>query len=169
VNVIDIRVRYSCQAYVTNATSNQRSSSTSSAASAAALQAEKLFGPSLQRLELVDETMHSSVWRATADADEFAWAWANGVIEFGTVVPEDACHFASGPRRALMAQVAVIARHGHTKGQLLVPGIPEAKGQKAAMDALLDFETLAASRNGKKGSWSVLFGKAARKDAPQPS
>lgn len=159
MHVIDVRVVYRCAAYTTNRINGMTSSSTSCAAHAAARQAEKLFGPALQRVEKVDEQYQASLWRVTADADEFAWCWATGLIEFGDKVPEGACVFAKGPRRALRAAVEVAARHGigASAGRLLVPGVPEAETEHAGMTALLDFIKWRAKGNGAKDSHGVVF------------
>ena len=165
MNVIDIYVRYSSGAYVTNTMNRERSSATMSSGAAAQRQAEKLFGPALQSVVLVDDNgSGASVWRATADADVFAFCWATGLIQFGTVVPETACHFATGPDRALRARLDVVARHGQGRstGELLVPGVPEARSQKKGMDALLAWEAQCAKRNRAKNSYCVMFGPECR-------
>lgn len=64
-----------------------------------------------------------------------AWCWATGLIEIGYRVPDGAIEIVRGPDAAVRAEMDVAARHGY-EGALLVPGIPEAKGQKAKGDAL---------------------------------
>jgi hypothetical protein len=165
MNRLNIYVRYSGGAY--NCRHGKlTASSTSSGQAAAERLGSKLYGPSLQRVERIGAEVNcASLWLATADPTWHAWCWATGLIEFGDVIPEDACHFASGPRRALMQVVAVVARHGQGKsaGALLVPGVPEAPNQKQGMDALLAFERWLEPRNGKKDGYGVVFGPAARK------
>ncbi|MDP2008202.1 MAG: hypothetical protein Q8K45_21230 [Rubrivivax sp.] len=141
MNSIDIYVRYSCAAYVTNTKHGIRSSSTMSASAAANLQAQKLFGPALQSVTCVDDQGLASVWRVRADADKVAWCWATGLIEFGDEVPADAVAIAFGPDRALRSVVEVAARNAKPSsgGQLLVPGVPEARDQQEGMAALLSW------------------------------
>lgn len=138
MNTVDVYVRYSCGAYVTNTLNGVRTSSTSGAEQAARTQAEKLFGPALQNVQRVDAEGQTSVWRVTADADKVAWCWATGLIEFGDEVPENAVKIASGPDRALRELVQVVARHAKPRsdGQLLVPGVPEASSEDDAFEAL---------------------------------
>lgn len=78
-----------------------------------------------------------------------AYCFASGLIEFGNRVPKGAIAFAHGPESILVDLVKSRARHGYqtrvidgrpTKipgsDTLLVPGIPEAPDQSAALDAL---------------------------------
>lgn len=65
-----------------------------------------------------------------------AWCWASGRIDFGRSVPEGALLIMSGPSKALRAFVEVRARHAYDGVTLLVPGVPEAPDQSAALDAL---------------------------------
>ena len=76
----------------------------------------------------------------------FAVAWANGLIEFKGSVPKGACVLCRGPEKAVREFVGVTSRHGHKQGVLLVPGVPEAKDQSAAMDALLQHREWLSSR-----------------------
>lgn len=79
-----------------------------------------------------------------------AFCYATGLIEFGRKMPDGALPIASGPAKKLREFIEVKARHGyqtHTvNGRLtkipgtdclLVPGVPEAPGQLAAVDSLL--------------------------------
>lgn len=74
-----------------------------------------------------------------------AFVYANGVIGFGERCGRGSVELArsSGNSERVMAQfksqIAVSARHGHTQGVLLVPGVPEAADQAAGMDAVLAF------------------------------
>jgi hypothetical protein len=78
---------------------------------------------------------------------QVAWCWASGLIELGDTMPQagpdggGAIQIASGPKSSLVGQITVVARHGRgAKGrELLVPGVPEAEGQKAKADALAEF------------------------------
>lgn len=159
MNTVDIVVRDSCGAYVTNRINGVSSSSTSSAEFAARRQAEKLFGAALQGVAKVDQRADASVWRVTADADIYAFAWATGLIQFGGEIPAGACAFAKGPDRALRLVVATVARHAkpRSSGKLLVPGVPEAEGQDAGMTAFLEWQRWCQKRNGKKDAFGVEF------------
>jgi hypothetical protein len=93
---------------------------------------------------------------------QVAWCWASGLIEVGDVPPPEspdgggAIVIAEGPRSFLSGCLSAVARHGKGKseGELLVPGVPEADGQKAKADALSQWLTWCAKRNGKDG---VMF------------
>jgi len=83
------------------------------------------------------------------ESDMRAFCYASGLIEFGRTIPDGALPIAYGPARKLRPFIEVRARHGYktslVKGRpskipgtdcLLVPGVPEADGQVAAVDAL---------------------------------
>ena len=65
-----------------------------------------------------------------------AYCWATGLIQFGRTMPEGAIEVARGGAKKLREVVSVVARHGYAKGQLLVPGVPEADTQQEKGDAL---------------------------------
>lgn len=78
-----------------------------------------------------------------------AYCYASGRIEFNCRVPPGAIAIARGPAKALRAFITGKARHGyHThivagrvqkitgSDMLLVPGVPEASDQAAALAAL---------------------------------
>lgn len=78
-----------------------------------------------------------------------AFCWASGLIEFGQRTPAGAIPIARGPAKVLREFVGGVARHGykaHRVGgrmqkipgseRLLVPGVPEASTDTAAVDAL---------------------------------
>lgn len=78
-----------------------------------------------------------------------AYCYASGLIEFGKRKPKGALPIAIGPEDALKEFIESTCRHGYktqnvngrpTKiegtDNLLVPGIPEAPDQSAALDAL---------------------------------
>lgn len=69
---------------------------------------------------------------------QVAWCWASGLVEIGDKPPPAAIVFAEGPKYALESVISVAARHGKgaSDGKLLVPGIPEAEDQRAALNAL---------------------------------
>ena len=103
---------------------------------------------------------------------QVAWCWASGLIEIGDQMPGGssdgfgAIQIAEGPKYALKGAMNVAARHGQgaCTGKLLVPGIPEAQNQTAALRALsqwLDWNRncKSARRDGivwseSNGSWS---------------
>ncbi len=94
-----------------------------------------------------------------------AWCWKSGLIEFGEVAPNDEADgsgcivFASGPDAFLKGRVSVLARHGQgaSAGKLLIPGVPEAEGKMAAVDALRAWVAWAAKGNGNRRSNGVTF------------
>lgn len=65
----------------------------------------------------------------------YAFCWATGVIQFGSSVPEGAIEICRGARTTVVRDVSVRARRAYS-GQLLVPGVPEAKSQRLKADAL---------------------------------
>lgn len=165
---LEITVRLSCGAHVTNTVRGVRASSTMSAEAAASHLGEKLYGPAFQGTERRGYDLDKQIerWSLAADAKWYAWCWRSGLIEFGDQLPDghDDPHggpivFASGPRRTLMTRVGVVARHGHAEGSLLVPGVPEAAGDEEAFKALIDWLDWCKQRNGKPGSYEVVFGR----------
>jgi hypothetical protein len=71
----------------------------------------------------------------------YAAAYASGQIVFDRRCPKGALPIAKGRERKLRPFIEVNARHGWQKGVLLVPGVPEAPGQVAALEALEKFIT----------------------------
>jgi len=65
-----------------------------------------------------------------------AYAWASGLIGFGDELPEGALIIRSAVTEADKALIEVRARRGY-KEELLVPGVPEAKTEDDAVDALI--------------------------------
>lgn len=100
---------------------------------------------------------------------QVAWCWATGLIEIGDVLPADkadgsgAIEIAQGPKANLKARISALARHGQgaSAGKLLVPGVPEADGQKAKAEALATWLAWCAKRKSRDG---VTFSR--RLDAP---
>lgn len=90
---------------------------------------------------------------------QVAWCWASGLIEMGESMPPDspggggAIEIARGPKYALKAQIGVRARRGYGdgRGQLLVPGVPEAPTQKAKADALARWLRWCGERKARDG------------------
>lgn len=79
-----------------------------------------------------------------------AYCYAAGLIKFGPTIPDGALPIARGRAKQLQDFIEVRARHGYAtrkvKGRLtkipgsdclLVPGVPEAPNQTAAVDALI--------------------------------
>lgn len=69
----------------------------------------------------------------------YAYCWANGVIDFGSELPDGALSIVKGPAAKVRSVVSVVARHAKDNETLLVPGIPEAANEHAKMDSLLAF------------------------------
>ncbi len=67
-----------------------------------------------------------------------AYCWQNGVIGFGARVPEGAICFAKGKGRKFREFIEVKARLAYDNKTWLVPGIPEAEGDKK-LDALYEW------------------------------
>lgn len=75
---------------------------------------------------------------------KFAYAWSTGLIEFadahdqvpsGTLLfADNVAHLTELDDEAFVALVSAKARHSH-KGELLVPGVPEANDPTTAVDA----------------------------------
>lgn len=78
-----------------------------------------------------------------------AYCYPSGLIEFGVSVPKGAIVIARGPKKELREFIDARARHGYRTRviggrrqkvpgteHLLVPGIPEADNQHAALNAL---------------------------------
>jgi hypothetical protein len=91
-----------------------------------------------------------------------AYCYASGLIEFGRKIPDGALPVARGPAKVLRDFIEAVARHGYktarVKGRLskvpgtdclLVPGVPEAPNQIAAVDALTAFRSWLRSRGSK--------------------
>lgn len=90
--------------------------------------------------------------RARVSEYTHAYCYASGQIEFGPSIPSGALPIARGPDKALRDFICGVARHGYRTEDrngrptkvpgsdcLLVPGIPEAPDQSAALDALANF------------------------------
>jgi len=67
---------------------------------------------------------------------EYYYVWASGLIEKGKTVPRGALPLTVPDPEKLYA----LARHSRYGDELLVPGIPEADSDRAAADALLEFQ-----------------------------
>lgn len=169
-NATDCTVRYYGSSHITNTVQGLRGSSTINYSTAAEVLGGKLYGVAFVRAEDLGpvraegpQHLAPRAFRLHADDTLLAYAWESGRIDFGVECPEGACAFAKGPDRALRAVVDVLSRHGQGKGDgvLLVPGVPEAQGGNARMDALLAWQKWAADGNGRPGRWGVVFGAVA--------
>ncbi|MDP1681043.1 MAG: host nuclease inhibitor protein [Burkholderiales bacterium] len=69
-----------------------------------------------------------------------AYAWRSGRIDFGRKTPEGALTIATGPAKKIKGVICATARHAYDGVTLLVPGIPEAANDDAALDALLAYQ-----------------------------
>lgn len=155
MNTLDIYVRYSAGAYSCRL-GKLTASSTMSGEAAAQRLAEKVFGPALIRVERVgDEVNCASAWLATADPVEFAWAWADGSIEFGATVPDDAIVIARGLRRALVQVVSGLA--ATRSGQPWVPDVAPGMDQVDARVNLSLWVNKHAPENGNPARLGVLM------------
>lgn len=76
-----------------------------------------------------------------------AYCWASGRIGFGKRTPKGALPIISGASHTVRFILNGIARPGHRKGVLLVPGIPEASLTGAdPVEKLIEFQAWAARR-----------------------
>lgn len=64
-----------------------------------------------------------------------AFCWRGGVIEFGHRIPDGALPVDHGTERSVRRRVEPLARHAYDGKTLLVPGIPEAEDDDAALAA----------------------------------
>lgn len=78
-----------------------------------------------------------------------AYCYASGLIEFGARLPDGALPIARGRDKPLREFINGVARHAYDGETLLVPGIPEATDQDAALDALFAFLDWIVTHNPK--------------------
>jgi hypothetical protein len=71
-----------------------------------------------------------------------AYCWRGGIIEFGPRIPDGALPLDRGTERSVRRRVEPLARHAYQKSVLLVPGIPEAETDVAALEAYERFVAL---------------------------
>ena len=69
----------------------------------------------------------------------YAYCWQSGHLEFVRVAPEGTITIATIRTKAERARVEVCCRHCRHSDDLLIPGIPEAESEQAAIDALVLF------------------------------
>ena len=80
---------------------------------------------------------------------EIAYCFANGVIKFASKeagFPDGALPLGSGPSGGLRRKVEALARLTYDNVTLLVPGVPEAKNQDEALDAVIFFSHILKKR-----------------------
>lgn len=66
--------------------------------------------------------------------------WRSGEVEVLPRAVEGALTLARGPRDRLERALSPIARHAYDGQTLLVPGVPEAEDDGAALFAVLEFQ-----------------------------
>lgn len=69
----------------------------------------------------------------------YAYAYRSGEIGFGLIVPDNALEIARGEKRRITNIIKGIARQAYDGKTWLVPGVPEATDQNAAIEALIRF------------------------------
>ena len=68
-----------------------------------------------------------------------AYAYASGQIGFAPKLPSGALPVANGAESTIRPVISGLARHAYDGETLLIPGVPEAADEMAALDALLAF------------------------------
>lgn len=88
-----------------------------------------------------------------------AYCYVSGEIYFGDKIPEGALPIVAGKKSEVAQLIEARARHGQgdSEGVCLVPGVPEAKTETSAVDALIEF--IRFCRNGNEDR-PMLFGAA---------
>lgn len=71
----------------------------------------------------------------------YAYCWRSGVVRFGRHVPEGALEILRAPKgsRTLKKAVRPWCRLAYDNKTLLVPGVPEAKNENTALEAVIKF------------------------------
>lgn len=69
-----------------------------------------------------------------------AFCWRSGLIQMAEQAPEGALVLASGPATLLAQTIDSIGRLSADNQSHLVPGVPEAVSDDAALDAVIDFQ-----------------------------
>lgn len=77
-----------------------------------------------------------------------AYCYRSGLIKVGRRCPDGALPLAYGSEYQLRKAVFTRARHGYERGVYLVPGIPEAADEDAAIEAVKQFSGRLAKHNG---------------------
>lgn len=68
-----------------------------------------------------------------------AFVFRNGLVQLGNEVPENALEVGDGPDEMLTAIVGVVSRHAYNNVDLICPGVPEARSEAAAFNAVVEF------------------------------
>lgn len=76
--------------------------------------------------------------RGVADMAE-AYCWRGGIIEIGVKTPRGALRLAAAPKATLKRALSPLARLAYDGTTLLVPGVPEAETDDAALEAVRAF------------------------------
>lgn len=80
-----------------------------------------------------------------------AYCYASGQIAFGEKCPSGGLPIVRGPDKKVRDFICGVSRHAYDGETLLVPGIPEAENQMAAVDALQRFIEWIAPHARKRG------------------
>ena len=75
------------------------------------------------------------------------YCWRSGQIEIGDSVPEGAMHIASGQEDIVREHIQGTARLAHDNETYLVPGVPEAESDSAAITAVCRYVQWLGKRN----------------------
>lgn len=77
-----------------------------------------------------------------------AYCHANGLIQFGTDIPDGCIGIASGERKKVLETITATARLSRVDNEtLFVPGIPEAANQREGLTALARYIQWLGERN----------------------
>jgi hypothetical protein len=80
----------------------------------------------------------------------FAHCDAAGAIQYGEYVPKGSLPILRGDEDIVKKVVGGLCRKGY-EGQEIVPGIPEAKDQNEALDAMFKFKEVVEQAAAKEG------------------
>ncbi|GBR20499.1 hypothetical protein AA105894_2572 [Asaia spathodeae NBRC 105894] len=84
----------------------------------------------------------------------YTYCYRSGEIDFGTVVPEGALPLGKArSAKRLREIITVTARHAYDGKTLLVPGLPEAKTEDAAVAAYRYFRDVVSMRVAGQSGW----------------
>ena len=83
-----------------------------------------------------------------------AYCYRSGVIDFGPTIPEGTLPLGKArSARKLREIVTVNARHAYDGATLLVPGVPEAETEDAALAAYRNFRDVVSIRLAGQSGW----------------
>lgn len=69
-----------------------------------------------------------------------AFVFRNGLVQLGNEVPANALEVGDGPDEMLTVIVGVVSRHAYNNEDLICPGVPEARSEAAAYNAVIEFK-----------------------------